>query len=154
QAKALEELKGEKSRRLGTEAGSVADYFLRQRGYLRSLYRNQLAVLTALDNSNIDYAYLWANVGWALHTTPEFKLQIVKDYVPEDHWNIAVAMRKGDAELKKRVDVAIEKLVKDGTVAKALARYHMPHFAPFAEKKKEDKDKDDKDKGKKDKDDD
>ena len=37
-----------KSRRLGTEAGSVADYRLRQRGYLRSLFRNQLAVLKAL----------------------------------------------------------------------------------------------------------
>jgi polar amino acid transport system substrate-binding protein len=145
QAKALADLKGEKSRRLGTEAGSVADYFLRQRGYLRSLYRNQLAVLTALDDSKIDYAYLWANVGWTLHATPEFKLQLVPDYVPEDHWNIAVAMRKGDAELKKRVDAAIDKLIKDGTVAKALARYHMPHFSPFEEKKKGDKDKDDKD---------
>jgi ABC-type amino acid transport substrate-binding protein len=145
--KALEELKGEKSRLLGTEAGSVADYSLRQRGYLRSLYRNQLAVLTALDESKIDYAYLWANAGWAIHATPDFKLEIVPGYVPEDHWNIAVAMRKGDAELKKRVDVAIEKLVKDGTVAKALARYHMPHFAPFEEKKKEDKKKDDKDDG-------
>lgn len=134
--KSLAELKGEQSRRLGTEAGSVADYNLRQRGYLRSLYRNQLAVLKALDDGTIDYGYLWANVGWMLHTTPEFKLEIVPGYVPEDHWNIAVAMRKGDAELKRRVDTALEKLVKDGTVAKMLARYHMPHFTPFEEKKK------------------
>jgi polar amino acid transport system substrate-binding protein len=134
QVKALAELKGEKSRRLGTEAGSVADYRLRQRGYLRTLYRNQLAVLKALDDGRIDYAYLWGNVGWTLHATPEFKLQIVPGYVPEDHWNIAVAMRKGDAELKKRVDAAIEKLCKDGTVSRALARYHVPYFAPFEEK--------------------
>ena len=44
----LAELKGAKSQRLGTEAGSVADYSLRQRGYLRRLYRNQLATLKAL----------------------------------------------------------------------------------------------------------
>ena len=43
----LAELKGAKSQRLGTEAGSMADYSLRQRGYLRRLYRNQLAVLKA-----------------------------------------------------------------------------------------------------------
>lgn len=135
QAKSLAELKGDKSRRLGTEAGSVADYRLRQRGYLRSLYRNQLAVLKALDDGAIDYAYLWANVGWTLHATPEFKLQIVSGYVPEDHWNIAVAMRKHDVELKRRVDEAIDKLVKDGLVARAQARYHVPHFAPFDEKK-------------------
>lgn len=139
QVKSLTELKGEKARRLGTEAGSYADYNLRQRGYLRSLFRNQLAVLKALDDSTIDYAYLWANVGWTIHATPEFKLQIVPNYVPEDHWNVAVAMRKHDVELKRRVDHAVEKLVKDGTVARALARYHVPYFPPFGEKKKEDK---------------
>ncbi len=60
----LAELKGAKSQRLGTEAGSVADYSLRQRGYLRRLFRNQLATLKALSDGDIDYAYLWANVGW------------------------------------------------------------------------------------------
>src|SRR5262249_35379254 len=130
-------LKGEKSRRLGTEAGSVADYSLRQRGYLRSLFPNQLAVLKALEDGAIDYAYVWANVGWTLHTTPEFKLQVVTGYLPEDHWNIAVAMRKGDLELKRRVDAAVEKLVKDGTVAKALERYHVPYFPTFPEEKAE-----------------
>jgi polar amino acid transport system substrate-binding protein len=131
----LADLKGEKSRRLGTEAGSVADYTLRQRGYLRTLFRNQLATLKALDDGTIDYAYLWANVGYVLHATPEFKLELLPKYVPEDHWNIAVALRKHDVELKKRVDAALEKLVKEETVTRALARYHVPYFAPFEEKK-------------------
>jgi ABC-type amino acid transport substrate-binding protein len=139
--KSLTELKGDKSRRLATEAGSVADYRLRQRGYLRTLYRNQLAVLKALDDGAIDYAYLWANVGWTLHATPEFKLEIVPDYVPEDHWNVAVAVRKHDVELKKRVDAALEQLVKDGTVARTMARYHVPHFPPFEDKKEEGKER-------------
>jgi len=137
QVKSLAELKGERSRRLATEAGSEADYRLRQRGYLRGLYRNQLAVLKALDDGAIDFAYLWANVGWTLHATPEFTLQIVPNYVPEDHWNIAVAMRKHDAELKRRVDEAIAKLVKEGVPARLLARYYVPHLAPFEDKKEE-----------------
>ena len=78
----LAELKGARSQRLGTEAGSVADYSLRQRGYLRRLYRNQLATLKALSDGDIDSAYLWANVGWTLHVSPEFKLEIVPEYVP------------------------------------------------------------------------
>jgi len=135
QVKSLAELKGDISRRLATEAGSVADYRLRQRGYLRSLYRNQLAVLKALDDGTVDYAYLWANAGWTLHATPEFKLQLVPGYVPEDHWNIAVAMRKHDVELKRRVDEAIDKLVKDGLPARALARYHVPYLPPFEDRK-------------------
>jgi polar amino acid transport system substrate-binding protein len=131
----LADIKGEKSRRLGTEAGSIADYRLRQRGYLRRLYRNQLAVLKSLNDGDIDYAYLWTNVGWTLHTSPDFALEIAADYVPEDHWNIAVALRQGDDELKKHVDAAIEKLVKDGTVSRALARYHVRYFPVFAEEK-------------------
>ncbi len=129
--KSLAELKGEKSRRLGTEAGSVADYHLRQRGYLRSLFRNQLAVLKALSDRSIDYAYLWANVGWTLHASPDFALELVPGYVPEDHWNIAIAMRHGDDELKRHVDAALDKLVKDGTVGRTLTRYHVPYFPPF-----------------------
>ncbi|HTU19515.1 MAG TPA: transporter substrate-binding domain-containing protein [Gemmataceae bacterium] len=133
----LADIKGEKSRRLGAEAGSVADYRLRQRGYLRRLYRNQLAVLKSLNDGDIDYAYLWANVGWTLHTSPDFALEIAKEYVPEDHWNIAVALRHGDDELKKHVDAALEKLVKDGTVSRILKRYHVPYYPPFTEEKKD-----------------
>jgi ABC-type amino acid transport substrate-binding protein len=129
----LAELKGKKSQRLGTEAGSMADYSLRQHGYLRRLYRNQLATLKALSDGDIDHAYLWANVGWTLHTSPEFKLQLVPGYVPVDHWNIAVGMRAGNDELRKQVDAALEHLIADGTVARALARYHVPHFLPFPE---------------------
>ena len=70
--RSLAELKGERRDASGTEAGSIADYRLRQRGYLRRLYRNQLATLKALDDGDIDFAYLWANVGWTLHASPDF----------------------------------------------------------------------------------
>ena len=80
--KSLNELKGEKSQRLGAEAGSVADYSLRQRGHLRRLYRNQLATLKALNDGDIDYAYLWANSGWTLHTTPEWNAPALAELHP------------------------------------------------------------------------
>jgi polar amino acid transport system substrate-binding protein len=111
----------------------VADYRLRQRGYQRRLYRNQLATLNALNDGDIDFAYLWANVGWTLHTTPEWKLELVPNQLAEDQWDIAIAMGRGDDELKRHVDEALEALIKDGTVARVLARYHMPHQAPVSE---------------------
>src|SRR5206468_4307851 len=107
----------------------------RQRGYLRRLYRNQLATLKALADGDIDYAYLWANVGWTLHVSPDFEaaLELVPGYMPDDHWNIAIALRPGDDELKRQVDDALEALNREGTVAGALARYHLPAFAPFSD---------------------
>src|SRR5262249_10011358 len=136
-AKSLEELKGERSRRIGTEAGSVADYELRQRGYLRRLFRTQLAVLKSLSDGGIDYGYLWANVGWTLHASPEFDLQLAPGYVPEDHWNIAIAMRRGDDELKQHVDDALKKVIDDGTGSRTLAKYPVPYFAPFGNERAE-----------------
>ena len=136
QARSLAELKGDKSRRLGTDAGSIADYRLRQRGYLRRLFRTQLAVLNSLNDGGIDYAYVWANVGWIMHTTPDFSLELVPGYVPQDHWNIAIAMRHGDVDLKRQVDATLAKLARDKTVATLMASYHVPYFAPFGVQKK------------------
>jgi polar amino acid transport system substrate-binding protein len=127
--RSLSELKGAKAERLGTEAGSVADYSLRQRGYGRRLFRNQLATLTALNAGAIDHAYLWANVAWLLHVSPDLKLDVIPTDAGEDRWNIAVAMRREDTSLKREVDAALGALIDDGTVARILERYHMPTFA-------------------------
>lgn len=136
-ATSLEDLKGAKSERLGTEAGSVADYSLRRRGYHRRLFRNQLATLKALNDGGIDFAYLWANVGWTLHASPDLALEIVPNYALADQWNIAVAMRRSDVELKQHVDDALGKLIADGVVVRTLARYHVPYYPPAHEPSRE-----------------
>ncbi len=133
----LAELKGEKSRRIGAEAGSLADYRLRQRGYLRRLYRNQEVVLKALREGDIDHAYVWANVGWTLHRSGKEDLELAPGYLPEDRWDIAVALRRGDDELQRQVDAVLDRLIRDGTVARTLARYQMPYFPVFAPAGKE-----------------
>ena len=130
--RSVEDFQGERAQRLGAEAGSVADYRLRRRGYLRRLYRNQAATLKALDGGDIDAAYLWANAGWSLHESPVLNLELVPGYMPEDRWNVAIALGRGEDELKRHVDEAIDALIRGGTVAQALARYHVPDFAPFA----------------------
>jgi ABC-type amino acid transport substrate-binding protein len=53
------------------------------------------------------------------------------DYIPEDRWNIAIAMRHGDVELKKHVDRALNEIIQQGIVATALKRYHTPYLEPF-----------------------
>jgi polar amino acid transport system substrate-binding protein len=126
----LRALKDAAALRVGTEAGSVADYALRQRGHQRRLYRNQLATLKALSDGDIDYAYVWANAAWLLATSPDLPLEVVPGYEPEDRWAVAVAMRRDDNELKGHVDAALRSLVEDGTVRRALARFHVPFFPP------------------------
>ena len=132
--KSLSELKGEKSRRIGTQAGTVADYSLRQDGYFRRLFGTQLSTLSALDKKAIDYAYLWSNVGWLLHASPETNATLVESFVPEQRWNIAVAMRSGDTTLSEHVNHALDRVVRQGLVKSALQKYYVPYFPPFDEK--------------------
>jgi polar amino acid transport system substrate-binding protein len=131
QIKSLKEIQGRASRRLGTQAGTVADYELRQRGYLRRLFGTQLAVLKAVSDGDIDYGYLWANVGWMLHHSPDLNARLIPGYVPQDRWNFAVAMRKGDVTLKRHIDAGLQNLTQTGVVAETLGRYHVPYFEPF-----------------------
>ena len=42
-------------------------------------------------------------------------------------------MDRGDDELKRQVDSVLETLIKDGTVARTLARYHVPYHAAAPE---------------------
>ena len=56
---------------------------------------------------------------------------LLPDFVPEDRWNIAVAMRHGDVQLKEQVDHALETVLRKGVVAREMKRYHTPYFAPF-----------------------
>ncbi len=76
----------------------------------------------------IDHAYLWANVAWLLHVSPDLKLDLIPTDAGEDRWNIAVAMRREDIGLKREVNAALGALIDDGTVARILERYHMPTF--------------------------
>jgi polar amino acid transport system substrate-binding protein len=135
--KSLDELKGPRSRRLGTEAGSLADYRLRQRGYFRQLFRNQLATLKALSDGTIDQAYLWANAAWMVVVSPELNVELAPGFEPVDRWNIAAAMRQGDDELKLAVDRAMGELIAEGAVARILARYHVPYFAPSPDSRRD-----------------
>ncbi len=134
--KELSDLTGEKSRTLGTQAGTIADYSLRQRGYQRRLFGTQLGVLSGLNNGSIDYAYMWPNIVWMLANEAEAKAALVEGYVPEDRWNIAVALRKYDDEFKQHVDDSLEKIAKQGIIEQAMERYNMPYFAPFPETRK------------------
>jgi polar amino acid transport system substrate-binding protein len=131
--KSLTELQGDRSRRIGTQAGTIADYNLRQNGYLRRLFGTQLAVLTALDQGDIDYAYLWSNIGWMVNTSPELNAVLIEDQFPEERWNIAIAMRRGDTELKTHVDAAVKRLIEKGVVSEILSKYHTPYFPAFRE---------------------
>jgi len=131
QPKKLEELRGSK---IGAEAGSVADYDLNLRHFSRRLYPRQEAIFNGLDTGEIAAGFMWApNVGWMLKNDPKLKYKLVAGYVPEAgfRWNIGVAVRKEDKDLRLALDKIIEGLVETRQAEKIIAAYGVPYFPPF-----------------------
>jgi polar amino acid transport system substrate-binding protein len=135
--KRLEELRGEQSSRLGTQAGTLADFVLKQRGYQRKLFGTQESVLKALADGQIDYAYLWSNAAWLARTPPlsppwqgGVGVEIVQPYELEDWRDMAISVRRGDERLREHLDAALAQLVKENFVEKLVSRYGLPYYPP------------------------
>ena len=132
----LDELKGEPSSRLGTQAGTVADHLLKQRGYERKLFGSQEAALKALANRDIDFAYLWSNAAWLVRASEKPAVQIVQPYELEDWRDMAMAVRRGDEEFRTQLDKALAELMQQKVIEKLLDRYGLPYYSPADAKAK------------------
>ena len=143
--KKLEDIRTET---LGAEAGSIAGDLLKQKGYNRRVYRSQIAVLNGLQKGDIAFGMLWANAGWLIEngppnprrgaqtTTPAYPdLKLVEAYLPGPgfRWDIAVAVRKGDEDLKRAIDSVIQEKIIGEPIEKICKKYKLPYYEPFSQ---------------------
>ena len=141
--KSLAEVKAET---LGVEAGSIAGYVLKQRGYDRRVYRSQIATLNAVQKGQVAYGMLWANAGWLIekgppnrkddaeHTAPVYaNLKLVEGYTPEPgfRWNVAIAVRKEEPDLLNAINAVIAEKLTGEQIRKICDKYHLPYYPPF-----------------------
>ena len=143
--KKLEDIRTET---LGAEAGSIAGDLLKQKGYNRRVYRSQIAVLNGLQKGDIAFGMLWANAGWLIEngppnprrgaqtTTPAYPdLKLVEAYLPGPgfRWDVAVAVRKGDEDLKHAIDAVIQEKIIGEPIEKICKKYKLPYYEPFSQ---------------------
>lgn len=128
----LAELNEEQGRRLGTQAGTMADFALKQRGFQRKLYPSQPAVLKAVADGQLDYGYLWSNAAWLLRGPEDFPVEVVQPYELEDWRDMAAAVRRSDDELRTHLDRALTELIQEKVVEDLMKRYGLPYY-PAAE---------------------
>lgn len=72
------------------------------------------------------------SVGYYNLRHPQAKLRLVYvfDGEPDLSWNVAVGMRRPDAELRQAIDDAMTRLLADGTVKRVYARYGVEVLPP------------------------
>src|SRR5262249_23977323 len=79
-----------------------------------------------------DAAFLDADfASWYLHQHPQLALRLVNDYVPREHWNMALAVRARSVELLTELNQALADLAEAGDLRKVYAAHGVAYRPPF-----------------------
>ena len=114
---------------IGMEAGII----LTKAGISnRREYPSQAAILQALDKGEVASGYVGAvQAGWLLKTHADWHVELAKRDPPQNHWNIAIAIRKENPELKAALDNLIQQMLDHNEIAPILEKYGIPFYPPF-----------------------
>jgi polar amino acid transport system substrate-binding protein len=129
--RSLDDLRG--GRQVGVLASSIAAMTLDEKGIdtVPSLFEDEM--LADLVKGELDAAAVTeSSAGYYNLRHPKAKLRLlyVFDSEPNLAWNVAVGMRRPDAELRKAVDAALDRLMADGTVKRIYASYGIELIPP------------------------
>jgi polar amino acid transport system substrate-binding protein len=113
-------------RKVGVLTSSIAAMTLNKRGIetVPSLFEDE--IMDMLADGEVDAAAVTPiSAGYYNLNHPKGKFRLVPafDGEPDLSWNVAVGMRRPDAELRQAIDDAVTRLVADGTVKRIYARY-------------------------------
>jgi polar amino acid transport system substrate-binding protein len=115
---------------VGVLAGSVTVDAVKHVGVKElKVYDDQNQILLEIGNGRLDAGYLEApSSAWVLKKQPELEAELVTSYVPDERFNAGAALRKGDDDLRKAVNLAIQRLVESGERDRIFDRYGVPYF--------------------------
>jgi polar amino acid transport system substrate-binding protein len=120
-------------KRIGVQAGSLAQMILGQRGLRITPFGFEDEMIEALAAGTLDGAAVSpASIGYFNLTHPNQAVMLVHAYEhePDLAWNVAVGMRGSDELLRGKMDAAVDRLLAEGTVRDIYARYGIEHRSP------------------------
>ena len=124
--RSLDDLRG---KRVGIVAGTVA---LAEKDHAIARFKSREALLAGFADARLDAAFLDADfAAWYLHEHPKLALRLVDAFVPRERWNMALAVRAGDAELLVAINRALAQLAESGELRKVYDEYGVPFRPPF-----------------------
>jgi polar amino acid transport system substrate-binding protein len=123
-----------KDTKIGVPMSTPVDAYLFDHGYQRALYLRNREILDAMRKGEIEAAMVWAPaLAGPRPQAPDATFTVVPGYTPEPglRWNVAIAVRSGDQELRRFLDGSIDTLVSSGEIKKVVERYGFPYYPPF-----------------------
>jgi polar amino acid transport system substrate-binding protein len=133
-ARSLEHLEDAKPGKIAVEHTSWPHYLLDSRKIPLASYGSSVDILEAVARREVAAGLVSdAYAGWYLKLNPG-AVKISDPYVAEKdfRWNVAVALRNADTPLVDAVNLALDALIADKTVATILGRYGITYRPPTA----------------------
>jgi ABC-type amino acid transport substrate-binding protein len=125
-----------RNERIGVERQSGAHMRLEQIGLHLVVYGNQREVLDAVARGEVDAGAVWLPDVERLLQGRALAPEAGESAAPEQQlrWNIAIGVRRVDADLRASVSRAVGDLLADGRIEAIFDRYRVPFFPPFADR--------------------
>jgi ABC-type amino acid transport/signal transduction systems, periplasmic component/domain len=120
--------------RIAVERQSGAQMRLERIGSHLVVYGNQREVLDAVAHGDVDAGAVWLpDVGRLLQGRA--LATAAADAAPDRllQWNMAMGVRRADADLRTSVNRAIADLLAEGRIEAIFDRYRLPFFPPFTD---------------------
>ena len=113
-----------KTKGVGVQLGTYADFKLFDKGFERKLYKNTKEMFEAVAHKEIDAAVTPAAEGaWLVKSSGDTRLKILPNSEKEFLFPIAIGVRKPDADLKAVIDGILDKMNGDGRSAAIMSKY-------------------------------
>jgi ABC-type amino acid transport substrate-binding protein len=119
--------------RVGVMVNSLASKLLDQRGVRTVPYAFETDMVADLGKGEIDAcAVSPASIAWYIHSHAGSGLRYLHAYdtEPELRWNLAVGLRRSDDAMLDAINAALDKLIRDGSLAQIYARYGVEYRQP------------------------
>ena len=122
--------------RIGVERQSGAHMRLEQIGSHLVVYGNQREVVNAVARGEVDAGAVWLSDVDRLLQGRATAMSPLADAAPDRplRWNVAIGVRRVDADLRASVSRAVSALVAEGRVEAIFDRYGVPFFPPFIDR--------------------
>ena len=111
--------------KIGAQVGTIYAEGLEKQGIKNlKIYDSIQDIFREINIGRIDAGVVDAPVGgWLIKTKPEFKVRMVKSYVPVWRTQIGAGVHKDNKDLLEEVNKAVKKLHEEGKIEEILAKW-------------------------------
>ena len=112
---------------IACQEGTTGEQYLMDNNYSIQSFKTGAEAVSAMTSGKVDAVVIDDAVARALSSKQNGTTKVLDEALTKEAY--AIALEKGDEELTKEINKALEELKADGTLAKIFEKYDLPYDA-------------------------